>query len=1305
MKRSFRCLLAALPLCLSAVAHAQELPNFDAYAAQPALSAQPARAHGGPAAVVASRDAKRGAPSFLWAAKPAVGGRAAHLSHEAAARWHLGELAARYGVDASALASMKVVQVHDLGRGGVIVQLRQAPGGVELHRSDVKVLMDRAHELVAVGGSPHPAGGVAPKGAAFTRSLGQAITAAFRDLYGVALSPAMLVDRKEIKGGYDHFDLGALPGYRFVHPARVKPVYFPLADRLVPAYFVELVVRKGHAVTADAYDYVIAADDGRLLQRVNLTHHDTWQFRTYADATGDHRPMDGPIVDFTPHPTGKPDGSAPGFAPPNLVSIDAFNKTRDPWLPPGAMVTTGNNVDAYTDDVDENYPTPDGFKAPDLRASATAPGVFDRTYDPLLDPQASSDQKMASVTSLFYTTNWLHDWWYDSGFDEAAGNAQTSNFGRGGLEGDALWAQAQDGAPGQRDNSNMQAMVDGASPIMQMFVWDGVGSSTLGVTPLNQNLGNGVASFGPGTFDVSAAVVLVDDGTAPVTDACEAITNDLTGKIALLDRGSCSFQLKVYNAQQKGAVGVILADNKANEPPPPLGDDASVPAVSIPVLSVTQADGDALKAALQSGAVTASLARTTSVDRDGTLDNDVVAHEWGHYIHLRQVGCASAACSAESEGWGDFFALHTMVRSGDDLHGAFPMAQYATAAFPDDPAYFGIRRFPYSIDFAKNPLTFQHIGDGVPLPTSAPIAQGNAQAPNSEAHAAGEVWAAMLFEAYVALLERASGPTPAYSFDEARRRMGDYVEGGLKLAPYDPTFTEQRDAILAAAAAADVDDLATLAAAFARRGAGTCAVSPPRDSQDLTGVVENFTVEANLSIVSMTVDDSVMSCDKDGHLDAEETGLVTIQVMNTGTVAITGAGATVASTSADVSFPEGASLTFDAIPPLGTATGKLKIALSPTMIKLGTVDLSATLTNAKSCGQAGKLETAPMVNFDEKPAAATLDTVEADDTTWTLVGDGAEAIWARQEIDLGNRAWTGIDFASPSDTALVSPSLQVSTTEKLVMSFAHRYTFEQSQNINWDGSVIEVSSDAGKTWQDISKYGDPGYGGEIGDPQGQAQNVLRNRQGYVGTSAAWPALEKVQIDMGSALAGKTIQVRFRIGTDDAAGGAGWSVDDIGFQGITNQPFPALIDDRSTCGAAPIANAGPDQMVKGGVKVTLDGSASVDPGQLPLTYKWKQTKGTAVELGGATSSKPTFVAPSATATTTLSFELTVSDGKKSATDAVDIVVTPGGSGNPGDNQALVVGGCGCETTGRDAGTGGAVASLLALGALAMRRRRR
>jgi MYXO-CTERM domain-containing protein len=744
---------------------------------------------------------------------------------------------------------------------------------------------------------------------------------------------------------------------------------------------------------------------------------------------------------------------------------------------------------------------------------------------------------------------------------------------------------------------------------------------------------------------------------------------------------------------------------------------------NLPVMSVSLNDGNALKAAMMSGPVTVTMNRGATVDRDGTLDNTVVAHEWGHYIHLRQVFGGSAALSAESEGWGDFFALHTLVRQGDNLDGAFAMAQYVTVSFPDDPNYFGIRRYPYSVDFTKNALTFKHITDGEALPAGVPVAQSTAQVNNAEPHAAGEIWASMLFEAYIALLKKSQAPGAPYDFTAARRRMSDYVEGGLKLAPLDPTYTEQRDAILAAAAAADLDDLQVLAAAFARRGAGTCAVSPARDSTDFSGVVESFTVQPNLSITSVTIDDSVKSCDNDGQLDAEETGKVTVMVLNTGTAPVTNATATVVSTAPGISFPSGVTLSFGTLPPFGAATATVDIAMAGTITKMENVDLQVTLDGAASCA-AQSFTTSPLANFDEVPGSSNVDHVETVSTAWKLDGDGADTIWTRTEQPGGNHVWTGIDYSSPSDTSLVSPPVTVAASGNFVLTFDHRYSFEQSMGVNWDGSLIEISGDGGGTWEDISTYGAPGYTGTIGDPQGQAQNALINRDGYVGESAAYPAMETVTIDLGTAFANKTVQVRFRIGTDDAAGANGWDVDNIQFDGITAQPFGSLIDDKASCGMPPFANAGPDQVVLSGQFVGLDGTQSKDPQNLPLTFAWQELSGAPVTLTGADTAKPTFNAPAVAASTTLTFQLTVSDGSLSATDTIDVIVTPDGGGpdaGPGPDggvadggadagadggdsgEAIAFGGCGCETK-SGPGNAGAAFSLLGLAALFTRRRR-
>lgn len=88
--------------------------------------------------------------------------------------------------------------------------------------------------------------------------------------------------------------------------------------------------------------------------------------------------------------------------------------------------------------------------------------------------------------------------------------------------------------------------------------------------------------------------------------------------------------------------------------------------------------------------------------------------------------------------------------------------------------------------------------------------------------------------------------------------------------------------------------------------------------------------------------------------------------------------------------------------------------------------------------------------------------------------------------------------------------------------------------------------------------------------------------------------------------------------------------------------------------APIANAGPDQVVTTTSLVTLNGSGSYDPdGNTPITYKWTQTAGTSVTLSSLTAANPTFTSPEAPGLLTFSLVVTDSLGLASAPDSVNI----------------------------------------------------
>jgi PA domain/FlgD Ig-like domain len=176
-----------------------------------------------------------------------------------------------------------------------------------------------------------------------------------------------------------------------------------------------------------------------------------------------------------------------------------------------------------------------------------------------------------------------------------------------------------------RDNAlgltwdNMTAAQRVTSAVSNNIVWDGPCVTThspefLGPAwmmlvnaggPLPPKIEMNAATFGPQAFSVTGNLVLVDDGAAPITDACTPLVNGaaVNGNIALLDRGVCTFNVKALAAQNAGAIAVVIANNAAN----PLVPGGVDPSVVIPVVGVSLADGNSLKAALLNGPVNVTL--------------------------------------------------------------------------------------------------------------------------------------------------------------------------------------------------------------------------------------------------------------------------------------------------------------------------------------------------------------------------------------------------------------------------------------------------------------------------------------------------------------------------------------------------------------------------------------------------------------------------------------------------------------------------------------------------------------------------
>jgi hypothetical protein len=110
----------------------------------------------------------------------------------------------------------------------------------------------------------------------------------------------------------------------------------------------------------------------------------------------------------------------------------------------------------------------------------------------------------------------------------------------------------------------------------------------------------GPAAFGPPFYSpgVSGQLIQVQDtGGASLTDACEPLSDAsaraVSGRIALIDRGTCTFTIKVKNAQNAGARAALIADTVAGSPPSGLG--GTDPTITIPSGRITLILGNTLK--------------------------------------------------------------------------------------------------------------------------------------------------------------------------------------------------------------------------------------------------------------------------------------------------------------------------------------------------------------------------------------------------------------------------------------------------------------------------------------------------------------------------------------------------------------------------------------------------------------------------------------------------------------------------------------------------------------------------------------
>ena len=232
-------------------------------------------------------------------------------------------------------------------------------------------------------------------------------------------------------------------------------VYFPTASGTELAW--QLIL---HGPTPDKmYLIVVGAGYAKVLYSRNLVIEEGPEGevfgapRTNSDTDpGVAHPDDGGVG--IEHFTGWPFSPAGCDQPGYTGGVDCWVATPPTGVPP---LTIGNNVVALGDKTGADWFTlfPDPSEPFGVGFSNIPP--FTPTFDPTglahfdfgftNSYKATGDfvgdvgtETDAAVTNLFYWDNVIHDWLYALGFDEAAGNFQDDNFGRGGVGGDPVIA-------------------------------------------------------------------------------------------------------------------------------------------------------------------------------------------------------------------------------------------------------------------------------------------------------------------------------------------------------------------------------------------------------------------------------------------------------------------------------------------------------------------------------------------------------------------------------------------------------------------------------------------------------------------------------------------------------------------------------------------------------------------------------------------------------------------------------------------------------------------------------------------------
>lgn len=634
--------------------------------------------------------------------------------------------------------------------------------------------------------------------------------------------------------------------------AKYRLVYTKHNDNLVLCYEFSFPEKK----TPNYWNILVNANTGEIILKNNLNISCNFLDNAYSHDHSNHTHVFPQLENF--YQNNKIGANNSVLLSPDNASYNVFafpveapsfgtrSLVTNPWIlassPEGwhsdgtthYTISKGNNVSAYQDLNDY-----------DFESSVNVDGGTARNFDyPFTNNSLAFNNQNAAITNLFYANNMVHDIFYKFGFRETSRNFQKNNFNLGGVGNDHVMAEAQDGAGtavsagvSNYNNANFATPSDGGSGRMQMYLWVN-GSQRLFYnapsTATSRIPASALAQFG---MPITGVPVTGDIKLSPVLDACTALpSNSLSGFIGLAERGgTCTFTDKVENMQNAGAIGAIIYNDAGSTSVTTMtGSNSNI---YIHSQLINNTEGNYIKNQLASN-IPVNVSMSYNVKRDGSFDNGVMIHEYGHGISNRLTGngysCLQSSQSKEQmgEGWSDFFAMMLTNRPGDNASVARGMATYVSYQTTTGS---GIRPAKYSPDLAVNGFKY---GDTNGMEYSS----NGTMVPDT--HSIGFVWASMLWDLHWKYVEKYGYASDVTSnATNGSSRVLQLVTDAIKLQPCNPTFIDGRNAILAAElATTGGQDKCMIWNAFARRGLGVNASAGSKTN--INDQVQDLTVPA-----------------------------------------------------------------------------------------------------------------------------------------------------------------------------------------------------------------------------------------------------------------------------------------------------------------------------------------------------------------------------------------------------------------------------------------------------------------------------